>query len=302
MQPAFSGSLFFRLGPGGSGRIPARATASRACCHSDALYSAVSAAMARLGLLEEWLGPTVGAATDGAAVRFSSCYPFSAKLLFVIPPASLWPPAPSLKVRWKGARFVPLSVVEDLLAGRRADGRALEGGWRQPVPGARGMARTCGDRSATAVRSGAAVDRLSGGVVDRTARRVWSSAREPGCGRRGRIRQDEAQERWVETGARRPCGCWRIPVSGAGGPADGAVVEPEFQPGGALPELVLRPELSRRPGRRRTASRAPPRRRACWLLSLFSPAETGQRGLEPRRLLASEPRRQSREPRAWARA
>jgi len=54
-------------------------------------------------------------------VRFSSCYPFQGDVRFVVPPSFLWPPPPSLKIRWKGARFVPLKVVEDLLADRTLD-------------------------------------------------------------------------------------------------------------------------------------------------------------------------------------
>ena len=119
--------------------------------HSDSLYSAVSNAMARLGMLDEWLDATAGAgapagvpaphvsvgdsnaegtpASEGApapcvslglpssglpftpAVRFSSCFPFQGDLRFVVPPRSLWPPPASPKVRWRGAKFVPLGVV-----------------------------------------------------------------------------------------------------------------------------------------------------------------------------------------------
>lgn len=75
--------------------------------HSDTLYSAVSSAMAQLGELEAWLDAT--ARRPDPAVRFSSCFPFQGDTLFVVPPRILWPPPPSAKVRWKGARFVPLS-------------------------------------------------------------------------------------------------------------------------------------------------------------------------------------------------
>ncbi len=74
--------------------------------HSDALYSAVCSAMSRLGALEEWLDATARAGEP--AVRFSSCFPFHHDTLYVVPPRHVWPPAASSKVRWKGARFVPL--------------------------------------------------------------------------------------------------------------------------------------------------------------------------------------------------
>src|SRR5437867_8559715 len=84
--------------------------------HSDSLYSAVTAAMASLGLLEDWLEATARN-PEGAAVRFSSCFPFQGENAFVVPPRSIWPPAASPKVRWKGAKFIPLPLVEALLNG-----------------------------------------------------------------------------------------------------------------------------------------------------------------------------------------
>lgn len=83
--------------------------------HSDALFGAVCSAMSALGHLEDWLSATVKAAQS--AVRFSSCFPFHDRTLYVVPPRHVWPPPPSAKVRWKGARFVPMSVVEALLSG-----------------------------------------------------------------------------------------------------------------------------------------------------------------------------------------
>src|SRR4051794_18536560 len=89
-------------------------------CHSDTLYSAVCSAMSQLGLLEDWLEATArGSAAP--AVRFSSCFPFLGKHLYVPPPRNIWPPSASAKVRWKGARFVPVSVVRDLIAEKAPD-------------------------------------------------------------------------------------------------------------------------------------------------------------------------------------
>jgi CRISPR type III-A-associated RAMP protein Csm4 len=84
--------------------------------HSDALYSAVTSAMARLDTLEDWLDATARAAEP--AVRFSSCFPYQGEMRFIVPPRHLWPPPASAKVRWKGARFVPTTVVDSLLEGR----------------------------------------------------------------------------------------------------------------------------------------------------------------------------------------
>ena len=53
------------------------------------------------------------------AVRFSSFFPFVGDTLLIVPPRSLWPPPESTKIRYKGAHFVPLSVIEALLSEQR---------------------------------------------------------------------------------------------------------------------------------------------------------------------------------------
>jgi CRISPR type III-A-associated RAMP protein Csm4 len=111
--------LLIRLRPVGPWRIgPDSGDRDRVdrIYHSDSLYSAVTSAMGRLGKLEEWLAATAQAPEP--EVRFSSCFPYQGDTLLVVPPRNLWPPPPSSKVRWKGARFVPLSVVESLAAGK----------------------------------------------------------------------------------------------------------------------------------------------------------------------------------------
>ena len=73
-----------------------------------------------------WRGWAVGlvAGRDRARTRSRPCASAPAfrscgDTLFVVPRRrTSWPPPPSSKVRWKGARFVPLSVVENLLHGR----------------------------------------------------------------------------------------------------------------------------------------------------------------------------------------
>ena len=129
--------------------------------HSDAVFSAVCAAMLQLGLGEDWLAAT--ARSEGApAVRFSSFFPFQGDSLLVVPPHSLWPPAESTKIRYKGARFVPLSFVEALLAGKGVDEDrwSVDGESECLVPhGASGPFKI-------ALRSSAGVDRVQHARVE----------------------------------------------------------------------------------------------------------------------------------------
>jgi CRISPR/Cas system CSM-associated protein Csm4 (group 5 of RAMP superfamily) len=53
--------------------------------HSDSLYSAVTSAMSSLGRLDEWLEATARNQA-GAAVSFSSCFPFHGDTAFIVPP------------------------------------------------------------------------------------------------------------------------------------------------------------------------------------------------------------------------
>ena len=130
--------------------------------HSDSMYSAVTSAMVRLGMLEDWLASTSGN-TDGSAVRFSSCYPFQRKTLFVAPPRNVWPPPPSAKIRYKGARFVPLSLVSSLLADQPVDESRwlLDGASECLLPSDRneGPFRVV-------LRTAAAVDRVTPGACE----------------------------------------------------------------------------------------------------------------------------------------
>ena len=81
---------------------------------------------------------------------------------FVVPPRTIWPPtspqAMSARVRWKSARFIPLSVVESILSGKKLN----ENQWS--VDGASGCLVPAGKAGPfrTSVRWNAAVDRLSG--------------------------------------------------------------------------------------------------------------------------------------------
>lgn len=83
--------------------------------HSDLVYSAVCQAMSQVGDLDAWLAATAQA--EVSAVRFTSLFPFQGRVLFAPPPANLWPP-PSQRLRFKGARFAPLALLQDLAAER----------------------------------------------------------------------------------------------------------------------------------------------------------------------------------------
>jgi CRISPR type III-A-associated RAMP protein Csm4 len=230
--------LVVRLRPTGPWRVgPDSGARNRvdSIYHSDSVYAAITAAMARLGVFEEWLDAT--ARGGEPAVSFSSCFPFLDEIGFVVPPRTIWPPrSPSVmgaRVRWKSARFVPLTMVQSLVAGGRPDEDAwsMDGPSECLVPAGRlGPFRTT-------VRWSAAVDRLSGSserhsiacLEFRAGAGLWlvvAFRDEPACSR------------------------WRDPVkaafrlladSGFGGERSrgwGRSEAPEFTEG-TLPELIL---------------------------------------------------------------
>jgi CRISPR type III-A-associated RAMP protein Csm4 len=144
--------------------------------HSDAVFSAVCSAMRQLGMAEEWFEATARSVAT-PAVRISSFYPFQGKTLLVVPPRNIWPPADSTKVRYKGARFVPLPVVESLLADRTIDENrwAVDGESECLIPhdSGRGPFRV-------AIRSSASVDRLETGRVESHSTACLEFARDAG--------------------------------------------------------------------------------------------------------------------------
>lgn len=155
---------------------------------SDALYSAITGAMHLLGERDAWLAATA----LHPAVRFSSCFPYIGNTGLVTPPRSLWPPAPSAKVRWKGARFVPLSAVRDLIAAKtlNEDAYSLDGPSQCLVPSGRtGPFREI-------VRKYAAVDRLTGAVEPHAATGI-EFTQNAGLWCRVAFQDDEAAERWT---------------------------------------------------------------------------------------------------------
>jgi CRISPR type III-A-associated RAMP protein Csm4 len=170
--------------------------------HSDSLYSAVTGAMAALGLLEEWLEATARNPA-GAAVRFSSCFPFQGDTALIVPPRSVWPAPASTKVRWKGARFVPIEVVESLIAGRaiQEDGWAIDTVSQCLLPSSH---QPASGPFRIAVRSSAAVDRAGNGVAPHSTACLEFT---PGSGlwMAAAFRDDAAREEWTAplTGALR---------------------------------------------------------------------------------------------------
>ncbi len=222
--------------------------------HSDSVFSAVSSAMARLGHLEEWLAAT--AQSSEPAVRFSSCFPFQGDTLYVVPPRGLWPPPATSKIRWKGARFVPLKVVEALLNGVTV----AEANWTidvqseclvpssaHPVPGP----------FRVAIRTAAAMDRAGAGVAPHSAACLEFTPNS-GLWLAAGFSSDEARDRWIGpvTGAFR-----LLADSGFGGERSrgwGRAEMPEIQP---FETLLKAPEGAAQ---------------GYWLLSLFHPGEQDQ--------------------------
>ncbi len=232
--------LVVRLRPAGPWRIgPDSGARNRvdSIYHSDSVYAAVTAAMARLGMFEAWLEAT--ARSNEPAVSFSSCFPFLDDLGFVVPPRTIWPPrSPALmgaRVRWKSARFVPLTVVQSLVAGERPDEDAwsVDGPSECLVPSGRsGPFRS-------AVRWSAAVDRCSG-ASDRHSVACLEFRAGAGLWLVAAFRHEPAWERWgdpVKTAFR------LLADSGFGGERSrgwGRSETPEFTEG-TLPEMILPP-------------------------------------------------------------
>jgi CRISPR type III-A-associated RAMP protein Csm4 len=236
--------------------------------HSDSLYSAVTGAMASLGRLEEWLEATARNPA-GAEVRFSSCFPFQGDTPYIVPPRSVWPPAASAKVRWKGAKFVPLPLVEALLNGGapEEDRWSLDGQSECLVPHGRSGPLRIG------LRSAAAVDRLGSGVEPHSAACLEFNT---GAGLWAVISfsSDEARDRWlapVQSAFR------LLADTGFGGERSrgwGRCYPPEFIEG-SLPDLVFSKPAVPPPTDSEAAAfwtEPPPTTQAYWLLSLFVPA------------------------------
>jgi len=163
--------------------------------HSDTLYSAVTSAMARLGSLNDWLDATARNGTP--AVSFGSCFPFLDEIGFVVPPRTIWPPtSPALMgahVRWKSARFVPLGIVQALLAGQTLD----ESHWNVDGPSECLVPAGRPGPFRTGVRWNAAVDRLSG-ATERHSTACIEFRAGSGLWTVVAFGDESARDRWLE--------------------------------------------------------------------------------------------------------
>jgi CRISPR type III-A-associated RAMP protein Csm4 len=244
--------------------------------HSDNLFSAVTLAMDHLGYLGEWLAATIH--SEQPAVRFSSCYPFLESTLLVIPPAHLWPPPPSGRMRWKGARFIPIAILESILCDPefrlREEEWVVDGHTECLLPAPKSGKTVVPFRAS--LRRTAAVDRLTGMQADPVSTSclefspgagLWFvaafSGLESAATWRGPI---QAALRWLADsgfGAGRSRG-W------------GRSADPEFLEG-ILPDLLIQspsmpdPEAAL-PPEGASEQPPPPPETAYWILSLFSPS------------------------------
>lgn len=257
------GGFTFRYWPRGPWRFGSECGApglADIILHSDAVYAAVTHAMNLLGLLRDWL-ESVFEDPAGPAVRFSSLFPFHHRTLFVTPPRTLWPPAPSPKVRWKGARLIPLSAVRSLASQQalEEDAWVVDGESQCLVP----AADPAGPFKVS-LRAFAAVDRLGAGVeVHRAACLEFRS----GAGVWGAVRfaSEEARRRWsepVQAALRLLADC------GIGGKRSlgwGHATAVEFEDD----VLEAGPPASATAEDNKAGSGTEP---AWWLLSVFSPA------------------------------
>jgi CRISPR type III-A-associated RAMP protein Csm4 len=222
--------------------------------HSDALYSAVCAAMSQLGLADAWFEAT--ATASNPAVRFSSFFPFVGDTLLVVPPRSLWPPPESTKIRYKGAHFVPLPVIQALLSEQAIDEDrwAVDGESECLIPSGshgRGPFRV-------ALRSSAGVDRLNQSGVEVHSTACLEFARDAGLWTIVQFADSDASEQW-NVSVR--SALLLLADSGFGGERSrgwGRSEAPEWRPWTPPQAPALEQAIER----------------AHWLLSLYTPAES----------------------------
>ena len=220
--------------------------------HSDAVFSAVCSAMSQLGRMDDWLEATARA-DEAPAVRFSSFFPFQGDTLLVVPPRSVWPPAESAKVRYKGARFVPLAVVESLLVGKSLD----EDRWSVDGESECLLQHGAQGPFKIALRSSAGVDRLEQSTVEPHTTACMEFARNAGLWTVVEFAGADAAAQWegpVRSAFR------LLADSGFGGERSrgwGRSSEPEWQPWS--PGLMNPGEESAE--------------QAYWLLSVFTPSQ-----------------------------
>lgn len=220
--------------------------------HSDAVFSAVSSAMVQLGFAPEWLDATARS-NNAPAVRFSSFFPFAGETLLIVPPRTYWPPPESTKIRYKGARFVPLSVIESLLSDKPLDEDrwTVDGESECLVPSnpGRGPFRI-------SLRSAAGVDRLQNAAVEVHLTACIEFARSCGLWTVVQFADEAAESQWRD---RVRSALQLLADSGFGGERSrgwGRSEAPEWQ--------VWAPPQASAPQQ--------PADPAQWLLSLYMPA------------------------------
>lgn len=216
--------------------------------HSDSLFSAVCSAMLQLGLGAEWLDATA-AFSAAPAVRFGSLFPFIGETLLAVPPRSLWPPPETARVRYKGAHFVPLPVIESLLAEKPMDEDrwAVDGESECLVIANQGRGPF-----KVGLRSSAGVDRLNQGAVDLHSTACLEFTRAGGLWTLVQFADEDAVARWH---APVRSALQLLADSGLGGERSrgwGRSETPEWQPW--------------------KSPQAPETEQAYWLLSLYTPA------------------------------
>src|SRR5579872_655024 len=159
--------------------------------HSDSLYAAVTQAMLRLDHLDAWLNATARKTDGEPEVRFSSLFPFQREHLFVPPPRSMWPPPPSTKIRYKSARFIPLSIVQSLIAEKAIDENRwiIDGECQCMIPSGDGPFRI-------ALRNAAGVDRVNAAAVEPHTTACIEFGRDAGLWTLVVFSSDAARSRW----------------------------------------------------------------------------------------------------------
>lgn len=250
--------------------------------HSDSLYSAVTLAMGRFGWMEEWLAAT--ALGETPEVRFGSCFPFVDDTLLVVPPRNLWPPPPSVRVRWKAARFVPMPLVANLLKDpetrvREDDGWTIDSESECLLP-TRGSGRLR-PPFRHSVRRTVAVDRFTGTTTDPLLSACTEFTDGAGLWFGVAFGSPENEERWIP---RLKATLSYLADSGFGGERSrgwGRAENPEFVSGGLAQLRVPIAQLSvspaeNQPAEEQTAAPAPASEIAYWMLSLYSPATADQ--------------------------
>ena len=245
----------WRIGPDNGAR-----TRTDRVFHSDSLFSALTLAMSDLGWVDEWIAAT--AESQVPAVRLSSCFPFSQNGLLIQPPRTVWPPSQTGKVRWKAARFVPLSLVSTLLKDEdlKEEQWAVDPVSECLVPVNRHGAAPPPFR--VVMRSTSAVDRVSG--ASESSDTVAALQFAPGAGLWfvAVFEDDAARETWEP---RLRSAAILLADSGVGGGRSrgwGRSRRPHFERG-EWPALVG--------GRRADEGET-----AWWMVSLFSPSESDQ--------------------------